>query len=211
MTPFVKLTGKIALLNRNNVDTDAIIPKQFMKSIKRTGFGQFAFDEWRYLDEGQLGMDCSSRPLNPDFELNDRRYRDATILVTRSNFGCGSSREHAPWALLEYGFRVIIAESFAEIFRGNCFKNGILTITLDKQVINSIFSNSSLDSNLIATVDLEKLTVTTPNGEYGFHIESATREKLLNGWDDIQLTLSRADQIKEYEKGRRESLPWLYN
>jgi 3-isopropylmalate/(R)-2-methylmalate dehydratase small subunit len=211
MTPFVKLTGKIALLNRNNVDTDAIIPKQFMKSIKRTGFGQFAFDEWRYLDEGQLGMDCSTRPLNPDFELNDRRYCDATILVTRRNFGCGSSREHAPWALLEYGFRVIIAESFAEIFRGNCFKNGILTVTLDKQSIDAIFNGISLDANLTATVDLEKLAVTTAHGEFGFSIENTARAKLLNGWDDIQLTLSKADYIKDFEKRRRQSLPWLYD
>lgn len=211
MTPFGKVTGKIALLNRNNVDTDAIIPKQFMKSIKRTGFGQFAFDEWRYLDEGRLGMDCSTRPLNPDFELNARRYQGATILVTRSNFGCGSSREHAPWALLEYGFQVIIAESFAEIFRGNCFKNGILALTLDRQIIDTIFSGSSLDANLSATVDLKNLTVTTAHGKFGFSIDNTAREKLLNGWDDIQLTLSKADQIRGFEGMRRKSLPWLYN
>lgn len=211
MIPLIRETGRIALLNRNNVDTDAIIPKQFMKSIKRSGFGQFAFDEWRYLDEGQLGMDCSIRPLNPDFELNDPRYQGAMILVTRSNFGCGSSREHAPWALQEYGFQVIIAESFADIFRANCLKNGIVAITLAKPDIDDLFRCAATQQDLRITVDLQALTVTTFAGEFGFHLDDSTREKLLNGWDDIELTLANAERIKSFEAARRERLPWLYD
>ena len=212
MTPLVKETGQLALLDRNNVDTDAILPKQFMKSIKRSGFGQFAFDEWRYLDTGELGMDCSERPLNPDFELNQLKYQGATILLTRSNFGCGSSREHAPWALLEYGFKVIIAESFAEIFRGNCLKNGILAVTLAKETVSRLFDEARLHDEYKVTVDLEKCDLTLPDGtQIIFTIESSVREKLLNGWDDIGLTLNHASRIREFEESRQSSLPWLFS
>jgi len=212
MTPLVKEIGQLALLDRNNVDTDAILPKQFMKSIKRSGFGQFAFDEWRYLDTGELGVDCSERPLNPDFELNQLKYQGATILLTRSNFGCGSSREHAPWALLEYGFKVIIAESFAEIFRGNCLKNGILTVTLAKETVSRLFDEARLHDEYKVTVDLEKCDLTLPDGtQIIFTIESSVREKLLNGWDDIGLTLNHASRIREFEESRQSSLPWLFS
>ncbi|WP_237882397.1 3-isopropylmalate dehydratase small subunit [Pseudomonas sp. PGPR40] len=211
MTPFVRETSQLALLDRNNVDTDAILPKQFMKSIKRSGFGQHAFDEWRYLDVGELGMDCTKRPLNQEFQLNQSKFVGASILLTRANFGCGSSREHAPWALLEYGFKVIIAESFAEIFRGNCLKNGILTITLDKQIINLFLEEVRVRSSYQITIDLEARTVTTPDEvKYSFSIESSAREKLLHGWDDIELTLHNADKIRAFEVSRRRALPWLY-
>ncbi len=200
----------VALLDRNNVDTDAIIPKQFMKSIKRTGFGQFAFDEWRYLDAGALGMDCSKRPKNMSFELNEPKFRSASILVTRSNFGCGSSREHAPWALLEYGFRTIIAESFAEIFRGNCLKNGILTLTLNDGIIDQIFNDVRSASEYEISVDLESSIIALPNGDrLKFEIEPTAREKLLNGWDDIELTLTQANKISSFESSRWAQLPWL--
>lgn len=211
MTPFVRDTSQLALLDRNNVDTDAILPKQFMKSIKRSGFGQHVFDEWRYLDVGELGVDCSKRPLNHEFELNQPKFLGASILLTRANFGCGSSREHAPWALLEYGFKVIIAESFAEIFQGNCLKNGILTLTLDKPTIDSIFDEALAEARYKVSVDLELFTVTLPNGEQlPFAIESRIREKLLHGWDDIELTLHHSEKILAFEESRRQSLPWLY-
>ncbi|ROM53408.1 3-isopropylmalate dehydratase small subunit [Pseudomonas poae] len=210
MIPFVTERGQVALLDQNNVDTDAILPKQFMKSIKRSGFGQFAFDEWRYLDAGELGMDCSKRPLNPDFEPNQQKYQGASILVTRANFGCGSSREHAPWALLEYGFRTIIAESFAEIFRGNCLKNGILTVTLDKSIIDQIFVEARSASHYYVCVDLESGTVSLPDGvSIPFKIEPNVQEKLLNGWDDIELTLKHAEKIRTFEASRWQQLPWL--
>lgn len=212
MRPFVREQGQIALLDRNNVDTDAILPKQFMKSIRRTGFGPFAFDEWRYLDVGELGMDCSKRPLNPDFELNESKYAGANILVTRANFGCGSSREHAPWALSEYGFRAIIAESFAEIFKGNCLKNGILTVTLPKVVIDQIFIEARAASAYEVVVDLESRSVSLPGGSLvSFDIESNIREKLLNGWDAIDLTLSHCTSINAFENARRAALPWLFD
>lgn len=210
MTPFISETGQIALLDRDNVDTDAILPKQFMKSIKRTGFGQFAFDEWRYLDAGELGMDCRKRPLNPDFELNQACYRGASILITRSNFGCGSSREHAPWALLEYGFRAIIAQSFAEIFQSNCLKNGMLTVTLDTPVLDRIFTEAVGVQGYVVTVDLQNCKVVTPSAEFAFAFDIGAREKLLNGWDDIELTLAKAEQIRAFEVSRRQALPWLY-
>jgi 3-isopropylmalate/(R)-2-methylmalate dehydratase small subunit len=210
MTPYLKEQGQVALLDRNNVDTDAILPKQFMKSINRTGFGQFAFDEWRYLDAGELGMDCSKRPMNMSFELNEPKFRSASILVTRSNFGCGSSREHAPWALLEYGFRTIIAESFAEIFRGNCLKNGILTLTLNADIIDQIFNDVRSASEYEISVNLESCIITLPNGDrLKFQVEPTTREKLLNGWDDVELTLKHSDKIRAYESSRWEYLPWL--
>jgi 3-isopropylmalate/(R)-2-methylmalate dehydratase small subunit len=211
MTPFVRETSQLALLDRDNVDTDAILPKQFMKSIKRSGFGQHAFDEWRYLDMGELGMDCSKRPINHDFELNQPKFRGASILLTRANFGCGSSREHAPWALLEYGFKVIIAESFAEIFRGNCLKNGILTITLDKEIIRRLFDEVRTEPVFQVTVDLEACNITTSaENRFPFSIEPNVREKLLHGWDDIELTLRHADKIRAFEASRRSTLPWLY-
>ncbi|MHC8286083.1 3-isopropylmalate dehydratase small subunit [Pseudomonas sp. XS1P51] len=209
MTPFVREQGLLALLDRNNVDTDAILPKQFMKSIKRSGFGQHAFDEWRYLDAGELGMDCSRRPLNPDFELNQPRYQGASVLLTRANFGCGSSREHAPWALLEYGFKAIIAESFAEIFRANCLKNGILTLTLDKHIIDRMFSAARAQPEFQVAVNLDECTVRSSLGTFNFNIESSVRQKLLNGWDDIELTLKQAENIRSYETLRRQLRPWL--
>lgn len=210
MIPYVREDGQVALLDRNNVDTDAILPKQFMKSIKRTGFGQFAFDEWRYLDAGELGMDCSKRPLNLDFELNEKKFQAASILVTRSNFGCGSSREHAPWALLEYGFRTIIAESFAEIFRGNCLKNGILTLTLNADIIDQIFNDVRSASEYEISVDLENCIISLPHGDrLKFEVEPTAREKLLNGWDDIELTLTQANEISTFESSRWAHLPWL--
>lgn len=209
MTPFVREQGLLALLDRNNVDTDAILPKQFMKSIKRSGFGQHAFDEWRYLDAGELGMDCSRRPLNPDFELNQPRYQGASVLLTRANFGCGSSREHAPWALLEYGFKAIIAESFAEIFRANCLKNGILALTLDKDLIDRMFSVARAQPEFQVAVSLDECTVRSVLGTFNFKIESSVRQKLLNGWDDIELTLKQVDKIRAYETLRRQRRPWL--
>ncbi|WLH65210.1 3-isopropylmalate dehydratase small subunit [Pseudomonas sp. FP2300] len=210
MKPFVRETSQLALLDRNNVDTDAILPKQFMKSIKRTGFGQHAFDEWRYLDAGVLGIDCSKRPLNQEFELNQPKFVGASILLTRANFGCGSSREHAPWALLEYGFRVIIAQSFAEIFQGNCLKNGILPITLDAETIDRLFEEVRAHDEYRICVDLETGTVKKPDGtQISFSIESSVRQKLLNGWDDIELTLKHAKKIREFEAVRQRDLPWL--
>lgn len=211
MKPFVRETSQLALLDRNNVDTDAILPKQFMKSIKRSGFGQHAFDEWRYLDAGVLGIDCSKRPLNQEFELNQPKFVGASILLTRANFGCGSSREHAPWALLEYGFRVIIAQSFAEIFQGNCLKNGILPITLDAETIDRLFEEVRAHDEYGICVDLKTGTVKKPDGtQISFFIESSVRQKLLNGWDDIELTLKHAEKIREFEAARQRDLPWLY-
>lgn len=211
MTPFVSVRGPLALLDRNNVDTDAILPKQFMKSIKRTGFGPHAFDEWRYLDAGELGMDCSQRPLNPDFELNQPQFQQAPVLLTRANFGCGSSREHAPWALLEFGFKAIIAESFADIFRANCLKNGLLVLTLDKPVIDQLFSAAKDQPGFAVDVDLQACTVGSSLGTLDFILESSTREKLLNGWDDIELTLKHAAKIRAYETRRRQAKPWMFS
>lgn len=211
MTPFASIQGPLALLDRNNVDTDAILPKQFMKSINRSGFGPHAFDEWRYLDAGELGMDCSKRPLNPDFELNQPRFQQAPVLLTRANFGCGSSREHAPWALLEYGFKAIIAESFADIFRANCLKNGLLVLTLDKPVIDQLFSAVKAQPGFAVDVDLQACTVRSSLGMLDFVLESSTREKLLNGWDDIELTLKHAAKIRAYETSRRQEKPWMFS
>ena len=212
MQKFTTLTGLVAPLNRSNIDTDAIIPKQFLKSIKRTGFGPNLFDEWRYLDHGEPGMDNSTRPLNSDFVLNEPRYRGAQILLTRDNFGCGSSREHAPWALLDYGFRVIIAPSFADIFFNNCFKNGVLAITVDHAVIDRLFDAVTQQEGYTLTVDLAQQTIATPNGGViAFNTESFYRHRLLNGLDDIGMALQHSAEIEAYEQRRRATAPWLFS
>ncbi len=211
MEKFRKLTGIVMPLDRPNVDTDAIIPKQFLKSIKRTGFGPNLFDEWRYLDHGEPGMDNSKRPLNPDFVLNQPRYQGAQILLARENFGCGSSREHAPWALLDYGFRVIIAPSFADIFYNNCFKNGILPIVLDAGTVDALFREVEANEGYQLTVDLENQTITKPDGSViPFEIDEFRKHRLLEGLDDIGLTLEHADEIRAYEERRRKEAPWLF-
>ena len=211
MEKFDRLEGLVAPLDRVNVDTDAIIPKQFLKSIKRSGFGPNLFDEWRYMDVGQPGQDCTQRPRNPNFVLNQPRYQGATILLTRKNFGCGSSREHAPWALLDYGFRVILAESFADIFFNNCFKNGILPITQPADEIESLFRDVEATPGFRLMVDLPSQTVARPDGRVlRFDIDPFRKECLLNGWDDIGLTLRHADKIRAFEERRRASQPWLF-
>ncbi|QWT46136.1 3-isopropylmalate dehydratase small subunit [Azospira inquinata] len=211
MQAFTKLDGLVAPLDRNNVDTDAIIPKQFLKSIKRSGFGPNAFDEWRYMDHGEPGMDNSKRPLNPNFVLNQARYQGASVLLTRANFGCGSSREHAPWALLDYGFRVILAESYADIFFNNCFKNGILPIVLPKAEIDALFGLTEYTPGFKVTVDLAQQKVIRPDGHaIPFQVDPFRKECLLNGWDDIGLTLRHADEIKAFEERRRVEQPWLF-
>ncbi|QRM20374.1 3-isopropylmalate dehydratase small subunit [Dechloromonas sp. TW-R-39-2] len=211
MDKFVRLEGLVAPLDRNNVDTDAIIPKQFLKSIKRSGFGPNAFDEWRYMDVGQPGQDNSGRPKNPNFVLNQERYQGAQVLLTRANFGCGSSREHAPWALLDFGFQAIIAESFADIFFNNCFKNGILPIVLPAAEIEALFQQIEATPGYKLVVDLPSQAVIRPDG-YGipFEIDAFRKECLINGWDDIGLTLRHAEMIREFEAKRRISQPWLF-
>ncbi|WP_028223827.1 3-isopropylmalate dehydratase small subunit [Paraburkholderia ferrariae] len=213
MDKFIVHTGVVAPLDRENVDTDAIIPKQFLKSIKRTGFGPNAFDEWRYLDHGEPGQDNSKRPLNPDFVLNQPRYQGASILLARKNFGCGSSREHAPWALQQYGFRAIIAPSFADIFYNNCFKNGVLPIVLTEQQVDHLFNETYAFNGFQLTVDLDKQVVRTSDGsaEYPFEVAAFRRYCLLNGFDDIGLTLRHADKIRQYEAERLARQPWLNN
>jgi 3-isopropylmalate/(R)-2-methylmalate dehydratase small subunit len=194
MEPFVKLNGLVTLLDLPNVDTDQIIPKQFLKRIERTGFGQFLFYDWRFID---------GKKLNPEFEMNADRYRGATILVTRANFGCGSSREHAPWALLDYGFKCIIAPSFADIFYNNCFKNGMLPITLSEDQIETLFQRTRSREGYRLTVDLEKQEVSTVDGlRFPFQVDPFRRHCLLNGLDDIGLTLQQEDKIGAYEKTR---------
>ena len=211
MDKFERLDGLVAPLDRNNVDTDAIIPKQFLKSIKRSGFGPNAFDEWRYLDVGEPGQDCSQRPKNPDFVLNQARYSGAQVLLTRANFGCGSSREHAPWALLDYGFKVILAESYADIFFNNCFKNGILPIVLPAAEIEALFQQVLATPGYQLVVDLAAQTVTRPDGKVlSFEVDAFRKECLLNGWDDIGLTLRHAEKIKAFEEKRRLEQPWLF-
>jgi 3-isopropylmalate/(R)-2-methylmalate dehydratase small subunit len=211
MEKFEKLTGIVMPLDRPNVDTDAIIPKQFLKSIKRTGFGPNLFDEWRYLDHGEPGMDNSQRPVNPDFVLNQPCYQGAQILLVRENFGCGSSREHAPWALLDYGFRVIIAPSFADIFYNNCFKNGILPIVLDAETVDGLFREEAGKEGYRLTVDLETQIITKSDGSLiQFDIDEFRKHRLLNGLDDIGLTLEHADEIRAYEERRRKEAPWLF-
>jgi 3-isopropylmalate/(R)-2-methylmalate dehydratase small subunit len=211
MEKFTTITGLVAPMDRSNVDTDAIIPKQFLKSIKRSGFGPNLFDEWRYLDHGEPGMDNSGRPLNPDFVLNQPRYSGASVLLARENFGCGSSREHAPWALLDFGFRVIIAPSYADIFFNNCFKNGIVPIMLDAQVVDELFQAVASSEGYQLTVDLEAQTITTPEGKsINFDVEEFRKHCLLNGLDDIGLTLQHVDEIRTYEKRRGAEAPWLF-
>lgn len=212
MEKFTHLDGLVAPLDRANVDTDAIIPKQFLKSIKRSGFGPNAFDEWRYLDHGEPGMDNSKRPLNKDFVLNQSRYQGASILLTRENFGCGSSREHAPWALEDYGFRVIIAPSFADIFFNNCFKNGMLPIVLSAEAVSEIFGELAPVIGYSLKVDLATQTVTTPRGKsYSFDIDAVRKHNLLNGLDDIGLTMQHQDEIKAFEAKHKQAQPWLFN
>jgi 3-isopropylmalate/(R)-2-methylmalate dehydratase small subunit len=211
MQPFTTLTGLVAPLDRANVDTDAIIPKQFLKSIHRTGFGPYLFDEWRYLDHGEPGMDCTHRPINTDFVLNLPRYEGAQILLARQNFGCGSSREHAPWALDGYGFRALIAPSYADIFYNNCFKNGILPIILDEKQVDALFQGVLTHPGYQLTIDLAEQTVTTPSGEkLSFAVDSFRKYCLLNGLDDIGLTLQHADKIQSYETRHRQEAPWLF-
>ena len=211
MDKFTEHQGVVLPLDRANVDTDAIIPKQFLKSIKKSGFGPNLFDEWRYLDHGEPGMDNSQRPLNPDFILNQERYQGATILLARENFGCGSSREHAPWALLDYGFRCIIAPSFADIFFNNCFKNGILPIVLNDKVVEDLFSQVEKSPGYAMRVDLPQQVVELPDGStIGFEVDSFRKHALLNGLDDIGLSLEKAELIKAFEMRRREQAPWLF-
>ncbi|MFN3594841.1 MAG: 3-isopropylmalate dehydratase small subunit [Thiobacillaceae bacterium] len=211
MTPFVRHEGLVAPLDRANVDTDAIIPKQFLKSIRRTGFGPNLFDAWRYLDRGEPGQDCSKRSLNPDFVLNQPRYQGASILLARENFGCGSSREHAPWALADYGFRALIAPSFADIFYNNCFKNGLLPIVLPAEVVDRLFRETYATEGYRLTVDLPAQTVTTPGGEvFHFEVDAERKHRLLNGLDDIGLTLQHVEAIRAYEQRRRQEAPWLF-
>ncbi len=211
MEKFETLTGIVMPLDRPNVDTDAIIPKQFLKSIKRSGFGPNLFDAWRYLDQGEPGMDNSVRPLNPDFLLNQPRYQAAQVLLARENFGCGSSREHAPWALLDYGFRVIIAPSFADIFYNNCFKNGILPIVVDADQVDQLFKQVESEEGYQLTIDLAAQTITKPDSEViQFAIDEFRKHRLLNGLDDIGLTLQHMDDIQAYEKKRQQEAPWLF-
>jgi len=211
MEPFTTLKGLVAPLDRANVDTDAIIPKQFLKSIKRTGYGPFLFDEWRYEDVGEPEMDCTGRPRRADFVLNQPRYQGASILLARENFGCGSSREHAPWALLDYGFRCVIAPSFADIFYNNCFKNGILPIVLDDTAMDTLFAECEANEGYALDVDLEQQTVTTPSGNsFGFEVDDFRKYCLMGGLDDIGLTLQQADAIRHYEEHRRATAPWLF-
>jgi len=211
MKKFKIFSGLVAPLDRANIDTDAIIPKQFLKSIERTGFGPYLFDEWRYLDQGELGMDCSNRPLNPDFILNQNRYRGAQILLTRDNFGCGSSREHAPWALLDFGIQALIAPSFADIFYNNCFKNSILPIVLPQKEIVALFNAVAATPGYSLKIDLETQNLTLPQGEkLSFEIDPFRKHCLLNGLDDIGLTLEKVDQIRAFEKRRQQETPWLF-
>lgn len=211
MDKYQSREGLVVPLDRANVDTDAIIPKQFLKAIGRTGFGPNLFDEWRYLDRGEPGMDNSKRPLNPDFVLNQPRYRGAQVLVARENFGCGSSREHAPWALQDYGFTTIIAPSFADIFYNNSLKNGLLLIKLDAKIVDQLFRETEASEGYRLAIDLEQQTVTTPSGEsFGFDIDPHRKHCMLNGLDDIGLTLGHADEIRAFEAKHKAAQPWLF-
>jgi len=211
MQPFRILTGLVAPLDRANVDTDAIIPKQFLKSINRTGFGPNLFDAWRYLDRGEPGTDPAARPLNPEFVLNQPRYRGAQILLARRNFGCGSSREHAPWALLDYGFRAIVAPSFGDIFFNNCFKNGLLPVALSQQEVDRLFHETEAFPGFRLVVDLERQSVATVDGAqvFRFEVEPFRKHCLLNGLDEIGLTLHPADEIRTFEAKHLAEKPWL--
>ena len=211
MEKFQTFTGVVAPLNRANIDTDAIIPKQFLKAIYRTGFGPNLFDEWRYLDHGEPGQDCSNRPLNQDFVLNQNRYKSTSILLTRENFGCGSSREHAPWALSDYGFKTIIAESFADIFYNNCFKNGILPITLDEENILSLFKKTESKPGFALMVNLDEQSLIDPSGNtLVFELEKFRKDALLKGLDEIGLTLSHAGVIRAFETNYQKKHPWIF-
>jgi 3-isopropylmalate/(R)-2-methylmalate dehydratase small subunit len=210
MTPFTIHSGLVAPIDRENVDTDAIIPKQFLKSIKKTGFGPNLFDEWRYLDKGEPGLSPAARKPNPDFVLNQPRYAGASVLLARKNFGCGSSREHAPWAIEQFGFRALIAPSFADIFFNNCFKNGLLPIVLPEAVIARLFDEVLAFPGYSITVDLPRQVVVKPDGaELPFEVQSFRKECLLNGWDDIGLTLRHAEKIRAFEAERLATKPWL--
>jgi 3-isopropylmalate/(R)-2-methylmalate dehydratase small subunit len=212
MKSFVVETGIVAPIDRANVDTDMIIPKQFLKSIKRSGFGPNLFDELRYQDEGQPGQDCSQRALKPEFSLNQARYQGASILLARNNFGCGSSREHAPWALDDYGFRCVIAPSFADIFYNNCFKNGLLPVVLDEAEVDTLFQQMYASPGYQLTIDLEQQKVLRADGvEIEFEVESFRRHCLLHGLDDIGLTLEQADSIRNFEQRWRTQSPWLFD
>ena len=211
MQPFRVLTGLVAPLDRANVDTDAIIPKQFLKSIARSGFGPNLFDAWRYLDRGEPGTDAGKRAPNPDFVLNQPRYQGAQILLARRNFGCGSSREHAPWALADYGFRALIAPSYADIFFNNCYKNGLLPIVLSEAEVDRLFHDAAAFPGFSLTVDLERQTVATVDGAtvFAFEVEPFRKHCLLNGLDDIGLTLQHADEIRSFESKHLAERPWL--
>ena len=210
MDKFVVHTGRVVPLDRDNVDTDAIIPKQFLKSIKRTGFGENLFDEWRYLDHGEPGQDCSTRPLNPVFVLNQARYRGASILLARKNFGCGSSREHAPWALQQYGFRAVIAPSFADIFFNNCYKIGLLPVVLDAALIARWFADVHAQLDYHLTIDLSTQQIRAPDGRaHAFEISEFRRTCLLQGLDEIGLSLRHAAIIEAYQQAHLRRQPWL--
>ena len=213
MDKFTVHEGLVAPLDRANVDTDAIIPKQFLKSIRRTGFGPNLFDEWRYLDHGEPGQDNSARPLNPDFVLNQPQFAGASILLTRKNFGCGSSREHAPWALQQFGFRAVVAPSFADIFFNNCFKIGLLPIALSEDEVEALFQAVERQPGFQLTIDLEQQRIGTPDGSlsFGFAIDDFRKYCLLNGLDDIGLTLRHADDIRAFEQRHLAAQPWLAN
>ncbi len=210
MNPFTVHKGLVAPMDRANVDTDAIIPKQYLKSIKRSGFGPNLFDEWRYLDRSQPGQDPAARKLNPDFVLNQVRYKGASVLLARENFGCGSSREHAPWALEQYGFRALIAPSFADIFFNNCFKNGLLPIALPALLVSQLFDEVAAFAGYVLTVDLRRQVIVKPDGsEMAFDVQPFRKQCLVNGWDDIGLTLRHADKIRAFEAERLMTKPWL--
>ncbi|MDQ6989976.1 MAG: 3-isopropylmalate dehydratase small subunit [Mariprofundaceae bacterium] len=211
MQAFTTLNGLVVPMDRANVDTDAIIPKQFLKSIKRTGYGPFLFDEWRYEDVGQPEMDCSNRPKRGDFVLNQARYQGAQVMLARENFGCGSSREHAPWAILDYGVSCVIAPSFADIFYNNCFKNGILPVVISDTEMDVLFAETAAIEGYALTVDLDAQMVMTPSGQsFSFEVDDFRKHCLLHGLDDIGLTLQDAASIKNYEKKRQQDAPWLF-
>ena len=211
MRKFEKVVGLAVPLDRANVDTDAIIPKQYLKSIKRSGFGPNLFDDWRYLDPGEPGMDHRKRRVNPDFVLNQPRYQGAQVLLARDNFGCGSSREHAPWALDDYGIRAIIAPSYADIFFNNSFKNGLLPIVLDREAVDRLFKECTATPGYTLTIDLAAQTVTAPSGaSFKFEVDAFRKHCLLNGLDDIGLTLQHENEIKAYEQRRKQEAPWLF-
>ena len=211
MKPFITHTGIVAPLDRANVDTDAIIPKQFLKSIKKTGFGPHLFDEWRYLDHGEPGMDLTQRKKNPEFVLNQTPYEKASILIARENFGCGSSREHAPWAIEDYGFRAILAPSFADIFYSNCFKNGLLPIVLSNETIDFLFKSIYANKGYVLTIDLENQFVVMPSNEkISFQVDAFRKHCLMHGLDDIGLTMQHSESIKEFEQDYYQKNSWLF-